>query len=100
MSNWHEITLLEMVETVAEQKGMIRSEYEASSIFDNELLDYIHIKEGMEFLEVVETEFEHWMMRMVERGDIHPIQHEMYSYIGKESLYRKRQKSIWEEENE
>ena len=81
--NWHRVDLLEIVECYAEENGLISSESELSSLFDEYLVD-IGFTDFDDSIMINEL-FSDWTDTLCSDGVIHEEQNSQYCYVGKYS---------------
>lgn len=93
MSNWHNVELLEMVESYAEdqnryyKKGFIESEQELSERFDDMLAECYPDFDTSDQCAIDEF-FNNWTDSLCQNGELHPEQYSKYVYIGKYDSYK------------
>jgi hypothetical protein len=87
MRNYHNVSLLEMVELYAYDNDLIDSEKELSEIFDEQIAPSIleaHGKPGIAFedTDMMNEAFNNWSDSLCKEGTIHPEQYNSYEYVG------------------
>ena len=82
-TRWYDESMLELVEEVAEERGMITSEEELSILFDADVAPAIIAKYGADEQPAINEGFNDWTDALCKDGQIHPEQYNNYCYVGK-----------------
>jgi hypothetical protein len=80
--NYHDETLLEMVELYATEMGYIASEDELSEQFDEQVLPHVIAQYGEEDEPAINEAFCNWSDGLCKDGEIHSEQYDNYCYVG------------------
>ncbi len=89
MTNWNDVSTLELVEAYAEGQNMyfklnwIDSEEVLSQMFDEGHADWLH--EHRDDHIMISECFNNWTDGLCKDGVIHPEQYDKYGYVGKYS---------------
>lgn len=81
--NWNRIDLLELVESYADEYGMIASESELSELFDSDIAPLVIAEYGESDSVAMNEAFNNWSDGLCKNGEIHPEQYSQYCYVGK-----------------
>lgn len=81
--NWNRIDLLDIVESYADDNGMISSESELSELFDSQIAPSVIAQYGEGDSVAMNEAFNNWTDMLCKDGTIHPEQYNNYCYVGK-----------------
>lgn len=82
MDNYNDLSLLDIVETFADDNGLLASEYRVSLEFDASELPWIADMYGELNAVILKATFDYWLHNMYRDGLIHIEQYNNYEYVG------------------